>query len=129
MGWLENLLNEIPLTTHYRHDLEAMQKENAALKEENAMLKSQLEALRTRGASPDRLDDEMEKVLLFILEEDYATVSQMSQELSLSRQVLEMLLEDLMKLGYIEPSYAAGDDAQYYLKQKAKRYLHSFGLL
>lgn len=129
MGWIENLLNELPLASFYRHDLEAMQRENGLLKRENAALKSELDALRTRTVSPGRLDSEMEDMLVFISRQEYATVTEISQALSCSTQVVEMYIEDLMKSGYIEPSYAGGKDAEYYVKQKAKRYLHSFGLL
>ena len=129
MGWIDNLINEIPSASHYRLELEAMQKENATLKEEIALLKSQLDAVRNRAVSPDRLDADTENVLRFISQQEYATTTLMTEGLSVSRQVVEMIVEELMKMGYIEPSYAGGDNAAYYLKAKGKRYLHSYGLL
>ena len=129
MSWIENLLNDIPVASHYRHHIEAMEKENAALKQENALLRSELDAVKARTISPDRLDGEAEQMLAFISREEYAGIDALVQALSLSRQTVEMHVEDLLKEGYIDPSYASGQSAEYYLKQKAKRYLHSHGLL
>ena len=129
MSWIENLLNDIPSASHYRHHLEAMEKENAALKQENTLLRSELDAVRARAIAPDRLDAEAEQMLAFISREEYASVDALAQALSLSTQAIEMHIEDLLKAGYVEPSYASGQSAEYYLKHKAKRYLHGVGLL
>ena len=129
MSWIENLLNDIPMASHYRHHLESMEQENVALKQENALLRAELDAVRAKTVSPDRLDSEAEQVLAFISREEYAGVETLAQALSLSTQTIEMHIEDLLRAGYIEPSYASGQSAEYYLKHKAKRYLHAAGLL
>jgi DNA-binding MarR family transcriptional regulator len=128
MRWMEDLLNQIPSTSQYRLELEAMEKENAALKQENARLKSELEAIRA-NAAPGSLQGEVEQMLVFISRHEYASAPQIAEALSLTRQTVEMHIDDLLKGGYIEPSYATGDDAEYYLRLKAKRYLHGAGLL
>lgn len=129
MGWIDNLINDIPSASHYRLELESMEQENAALKQEIGLLRAELDALRTKTASPDRLDGETEKLLMFISRQEYATVSHIEEALSFSRQVADMYIEELTKAGYIEPSYASGEGAEFYLKPKAKRYLHRYGLL
>lgn len=129
MSWIDNLIKEMPSVSHYRPDLEAMHKENASLKQENARLKAELDSLRSKVISPERLDAEVEKMLLFILRQEYANVSVISKALSLSKEAVQMYIEDLTKGDLIESSYAGGDNAEYYLKQKAKRYLLAAGLI
>ena len=129
MSWIDNLINDIPAASYHRYELEAMVKENAALKQEIAFLRSQLEALKSKAASPDRMNDETEKMLVFILRQEYANAAQIAQALSFSKEVVAMYVDDLLKTGFVERSFAGGADAEYYLKQKAKRYLHDVGLI
>ncbi|MGZ5148848.1 MAG: hypothetical protein ACXWI6_02355 [Burkholderiales bacterium] len=129
MSWIDNLMNEMPSASQYRQDLEAMHKENASLKQENARLRTELDSLRSKVISPDRLDAEVEKMLVFILRQEYANASVISKALSLSKQAVQMYIEDLTRGDFIESSYAGGENAEYYLKPKAKRYLHGAGLI
>jgi cell division septum initiation protein DivIVA len=129
VSWIDNLINDIPAASYHRYELEALVKENAALKQEIAFLRSQLEALKSKSASPDRMNDETEKMLVFILRQEYANTTQISEALSFSKEVVAMYIEDLLKTGFVETSYAGGAEAEYYVKQKAKRYLHDVGLI
>jgi len=45
MGWLADLLKEIPSAARYKAELEQLTSEHAALKEENTKLKAALEAI------------------------------------------------------------------------------------
>jgi DNA-binding MarR family transcriptional regulator len=129
VSWIDNLINDIPAASYHRYELEAMEKENAALKQEIALLRSQLEALKAKSAAPDRMNGEIENILMFILRQEYANATQISKALSFSKQAVAMYIEDLLKTGFVETSHAGGVDAEYYLKQKAKRYLHNVGLM
>jgi predicted HTH transcriptional regulator len=129
VSWIDNLINDIPAASYHRYELEAMVRENAALKQEIAFLRAQLEALKSKSASPDRMNDETEKMLVFILRQEYASATQIAAALSFSKEVVAMYIDDLLKSGFVETSYAGGADAEYYLKQKAKRYLHEVGLI
>ena len=128
MGWIQDLMNELPLGSHYRSELEGMEKENAALKQEVARLKTEVDALKASTIGSGRLARQAEQMLLFISREDYATAAELSQALSMSSEDVEMHVDDLVRSGYIESSYAQGPSAEYYLKHKAKRYLHNVGL-
>lgn len=46
MGWVADLLKEIPSAARYKSELEAMEKENITLKAEIAVLKAENENLR-----------------------------------------------------------------------------------
>ena len=128
MGWIQDLMNELPLGSHYRSELEGMEKENVALKQEVARLKTEIDALKASTIGSGRLARQAEQMLLFISREDYATAAELSQALSMSSEDVEMHVDDLVRSGYIESSYAQGPSAEYYLKHKAKRYLHNVGL-
>lgn len=129
MSWIDEILKDIPATERYKGDLRAMEEENASLKTENALLRKELDTLRARIASPDALDSEMEKVLVYISQEEYASVEDIAQGLSLSLDAVETHIEELMKSNYIEVSHASSKRPEYYLKQKGKRYLRGIGLL
>ena len=129
VSWIDNLIHDIPAASHYRQELEALQKENASLKHENAQLKADLQVFKERTSSADRLNGEIEQILLYILRQEYANPAAIAQALSFSTNVVDMYIHDLVKGGYLDSSYAGGGGAEYYLNQKAKRYLHSVGLL
>lgn len=82
MGWIADLLKEIPLSANYKVALEAMEKENGSLKSEKTalkadteILKSQIEYLRQeiqrrddviqkKESHDQRLEDVKEKILV-----------------------------------------------------------------
>ena len=43
MGWISDLLKEIPSAARYKSELEAMEKKNAELKSEVAMLREEIQ--------------------------------------------------------------------------------------
>ena len=128
MSWIDDLINQIPAASPHRKALEALVAENAALKHESERLQAELNALKANAPVTGRLNAEAEKILLYVSREDYADGARIAQALSFSKKVLEMHVEDLLKGGFIETSYAS-ENPQYYLWQKAKHYLHTYGLL
>ena len=129
MGWIADLLKEIPSAARYKAELEAMEKENASLKTENSRLKSELDALKAKATGQPKLPDDVEKVLLFISQNEQTPAAHIAARLSLRQQVVDMHLEDLIGADYIDGSYAAMQETTYYLKQAGRRYLHSRGML
>ena len=133
MGWIADLLKEIPSAARYKAELEEMEKGNASLKVENSALKSERDALRkelekhkTGGGG---LSDDEDKILVFVAAHESATAPQISQSLSMTRGRVDMHLEDLRTSKHIDASYAVGQEPEYYLEQTGRRYLHAKGLL
>lgn len=133
MGWIADLLKEIPSAARYKAELEAMEKENNSQKAELARLNSKVEALKSELKSykpaEDGLTPDVEKILIVIGRHEYISAAQVAQSLALSKGLVEMHLEDLMTAQHIDASYAMGQETEYYLKQPGRRYLHAKGLL
>jgi DNA-binding MarR family transcriptional regulator len=132
MGWVADLLKEIPSAARYKSELEAMEKENLALRAENSFLKSQLEAARreTETLQGGRaLPQDAEAILRFVASNEDAMPSLIAQALSMSKGVVEMHLDDLENKKYLDGSYAVGEERRYYLQQAGRKYLHAKGAL
>lgn len=133
MGWIADLLKEIPSAARYKAELEDMEKENEALKAENARLRAglqylegELTALKAKAA---RLDPDAEKILALFAKHESATPSQVARAVGVSKGAAEMHLEDLETLGHLSVSYIMNQEAQYSLAQSGRRHLHAKGLL
>jgi predicted HTH transcriptional regulator len=133
MGWIADLLKEIPSAARYKAELEAMEKDNAALKMENANMKAQLENARQElvaaNAPANALSGDAEKVLVFIANNEHSTATQVARALDVSKGAVEMHLEDLAASGHIDASYAMDEEPEHHLAQVGRRYLHDKDLL
>jgi predicted HTH transcriptional regulator len=133
MGWIADLLKEIPSAARYKAELEEMEKENASLKAENATLKSQVETLRNELATlktpSGGLPLDAEKILGFIAKNENTTAPHVARALGLNKGVVDMHLEDLMNSNHIDASFVMGEEPEYYLAQSGRRYLHGKGQL
>lgn len=133
MGWIADLLKEVPTAAKFKADLEAMERENASLKAANAALRKELERLRaaTPSASPvlTNLSSVAETVLSCIAKHNEISASQIAYNTGIGKNVVEMHLDDLMESKHINARYTMGREPEYYLEQIGRRYLHSKGLL
>jgi predicted HTH transcriptional regulator len=129
MGWVADLLKEIPSAAHYKAKLEKMERENKLLKAENEKLKSELETLRKELATfKAPLEPDAEKILEFIAQNEQVTPSEIECVLGMNMSIIDMHLENLLTTNYIEASYVIDREPEYYLGQAGRRYLHAKGL-
>src|SRR3972149_11892914 len=75
MGWLADLLKEIPSAARYKAELEQLASEHAALKQENAALKTALEQANAelaglRPGAGGNLGQEKENILRLLAQKD-----------------------------------------------------------
>ena len=133
MGWVADLLKEVPTAAKYKADLETMERENASLKASNAALRAELDRLRASGqtSSPvlSNLSSAAETVLSFIAKHEDSSPSQIAHSTDISKNVVEMHLDDLLQLKHVNAHYMMGREPEYYLEQVGRRYLHTRGLL
>ena len=140
MGWIADLLKEIPSAARYKAELEEMEKENAQLKSrvsilesDNANFRQEIQqrdnAIENEKSHLNRLPEEKEKLLVFIAQSSYVTSSQIARHCSISKPVVEMHIEDLQDSKYIDASYAIDQEHEYYLQQSGRKYLHKNGLI
>jgi DNA-binding MarR family transcriptional regulator len=110
MGWIADLLKEIPSAARYKAELEAMQTENAKLKEENARLNQavehyskDIENLKKPLSLPSTVSDNEIKILEYIAHcKSYPTVTDITQELSITVPLADFHLQNLIDLNYVE---------------------------
>jgi len=133
MGWIADLLQEIPSAARYKVELERMEAENASLKADNTRLAQEVETLRRteqeRRGREAQLPQDAERILVYISQNDRAVAPQVAGALHLSAGVVEMHLEDLMESEHINASYFTNGETEYYLEQPGRRYLHAKELL
>ena len=133
MGWIADLLKEVPTAAKYKADLETMERENAQLKAANAALRSEVERLRATGHSSssvlNNLSQAAESVLVYVAEHEESSASQIAYATGLGKNEVEMHLEDLLDTKQVNARYTMGREPEYYLEQAGRRYLHARGKL
>lgn len=133
MGWIADLLKEIPSAAKFKSDLEEMEKENKKLKEENQDLRRKLDLaereLEKEKSLINTLDPLAEEVLRFLTSVDEAQASQIASHLSKTKVLIETHLSNLNEMEYIEVQYLLGEDTRYFLNQKGRKYLHAKGFI
>ena len=74
MGWIADLLKEIPSAARYKSELEAMEKENASLKSEVTKLRQELQRrddiVEKEKSHSDRLEEVKEKILVALTQHE-----------------------------------------------------------
>ena len=109
MGWIADLLKEIPSAARYKAELEEMEKENTGLKSENAVLKSQVVDLRQEIQRRDDvvqkekshkvlLDDVQVKILSFLWNQPNKTAEEISESLKIDLEAIKFHLSELGSL-------------------------------
>ena len=127
MGWIADLLKEIPSAARYKSELEAMEKESAALKNENIELRLRVEEIDAQKRI-EELPEDSKRILAFLSHHEDMRTSVIAGTLSLSITVTKMHLEDLIKSGYIDAHYTIGEEPEHYLQQRGRKYVVSNNL-
>lgn len=138
MGWIADLLKEIPSAARYKSELEAMEKKVISLEAENKEL--QLENVNLRQEiqrrdnviqkqEPARFETLKENILRLLAEHPYITAQQIAQELSIHTQVAEFHLKDLENTGFAGGSYSGVDDTEWFISHNGRSYLIQHALL
>lgn len=133
MGWLADLLKEIPSAARYKVELEQLAREHTALKEENATLKATLEkanaelAASRLGASD--LDPEKERILRLLSERDRLAPQAIASACGIGLELANFHLEELFESNHVTNVLIIGEGAYYSLDQNGRRYLVARGLL
>lgn len=134
MGWLADLLKEIPSAARYKAEFEQLAREHTALKAENATLKAALEkaddelAASRLGAGGD-LGPEKEKILRLLSERDRLAPQAIASACGMVLELANFHLEELFDSNHVTNVLVMGEGAYYSLDQNGRRYLVARGLL
>ena len=133
MGWIADLLQEIPSAARYKSELEAMEKKVITLESENVNLMQEIQrrdnVIRKEISHSNRLEEIREKILKLLSEHDEANSNQISQALSANEQVVNFHLTELEELNLISPSYIMNSPVIWSIAHEGRKYLISHGLL
>jgi predicted transcriptional regulator len=125
MGFIADLVREIPALAKYQTELEAMERDNARLKTENAELKMELGQYIEKW---ETLDGDAVKTLQHLAQEEFESAGAIAQTHNMNFQITEMYLQFLVKHAYVHAPAASGKSG-YGLSHKGRRYLHERGFL
>jgi predicted HTH transcriptional regulator len=119
MGWIADLLKEIPSAARYKSELETMEKSLAEcqlakkqLESENVNLRQEIQrrddVIQTEKSHGSRLDEVREKILLTVAQNEDATTQKIAQISGVTELIAEFHLEELRKPKMVSASYTAG---------------------
>ncbi|WP_026840037.1 transcriptional regulator [Citrifermentans bremense] len=138
MGWIADLLKEIPSAARYKAELEEMEKENIALKQKVSTLETTAENLRQEVQRRDDLiqkyeshknllDDTKLEVLKLLFKQPKLQTEQVAQSLNMESQLIEFHLAELKKAKKVKqealPSKTIYTPIGWSLDQEGTRYL------
>ena len=134
MGWIVDLLKEVPSAARYKAELEELVAKHEALKLENASLKSALEKANAELAAlrpgVDRdLGPEKERILRLLSERKRLSPQAIASACGIGVELANFHLEELFDSDHLANVLVVGEGAYYFLDQKGRRYLVTRGLL
>ncbi len=127
MGFITDILKDIPVNAVLRSKLEDLEKryeaieaENTKLKEENQKLQSKVKEL----TSSDELCENEEKILILLSSHNQPLIPEMiSARLGLSLTKTKYYLERMWRQYVYSYDYTGDKPSEYYLAQKGREYL------
>ena len=140
MGWIADLLKEIPSAARYKAELEKLESSHESLQAQNRIQKSQLEAkdIEIRNLKEQlterqthRLDAMKERLLLFMSAHQYVLVAQVAQHWGIGISVAMHHLENLKADSFVQVGYNAMGEAhwRWSLSPDGRSYLVEHGLI
>lgn len=133
MGWIADLLKEIPSAARYKSELEAMEKQNASLKTENENLRNEIQrrdAEAQKGKSHgSRLEEIKEHLLQLLAKHSNFTEEQISRAMEVNVQLVTFHLTELEDKRFVHGSYSTIEDTEWSIAHDGRGYLIRHGLL
>ena len=123
MGWIADLLKDVPAAAKYRAELTAMEQENERLKAENAGLKEELGQYMHRWVT---LDWDAVRALVYIAQHERAHAAEIAQACEMNLHLVESYLKHLVEGDFVHAP--AGGEPRHRLAHRGRRYLHERGL-
>jgi hypothetical protein len=141
MGWIADLLQEIPSTARYKVELEKLEYDYKVLKSENSDLRAKLKAahlelnkLKQAGQkAPDSERSAIDtQILIHISRNAGINTTQLSSCLGMSRvsrEALRFHLEELFNSNFVTFCESWDKDHEWTLRQEGRKYLIERNLL
>lgn len=141
MGWIADLLKEIPSAARYKAELEEMEKENASLKVEKAVLQSQVadlrqeiqrrdEVIKKETSHGQHLEEVREKLLVALSAGGKLQADQLAQAVGIGEQLATFHLNEMKEARLVSAAmFYGGRPTVWSIAQEGRSYLVAHGLL
>ena len=141
MGWIADLLKEIPSAARYKSELEAMEKENAALKAkvnvleaENVNLRQEIQrrddTIQKEETHGQHLEEVREKLLVALSAGRELQADQLAQALGIGEQLATFHLNEMKEVRLVSAvMFYTGRPSLWRIAQEGRSYLVAHGLL
>ena len=140
MGWIADLLQEIPSAARYKSELEAMEKKVISLESENVKLRQEIQrrddVIQKEKSHDGRLEEVKEKILVAVAHNEDSTDQQIAHLVGVGVTVASFHLGELEKAKMVMCSYTMGSDftgssprTEWYIDQAGRGYLVNHGLV
>ena len=133
MGWIADLLQEIPSAARYKSELEAMEKKVISLESENVKLRQEIQrrddVIQKEKSHSGRLEEVKEKILVALTQHEELEAAQISRMLNIGSQLATFHLEELKNSDMVNDYYAIGSPVFWGIIQGGRAYLVRHGLL
>ena len=135
MGWIADLLQEIPSATRYKWEIEKLESDYKVLKSGNRDLRAKLKAayldinklkqVTQEGHGSERSTIET-SILILISRSAGISTEQLSYSISMNRvskEALQFHLDGLCEAGFVTFCESLGKDHEWTLRQAGRKYL------
>ena len=134
MGWIADLLKEIPSAARYKAELEAMEKENAVLKSQVSDLRQEIQRrdniIQKEKSHGQRLEEVREKLLVALSAGGELQADQLAQAVGIGEQLATFHLNEMEEAGLVSAAmFYTGRPSLWRIAQKGRSYLVTHGLL
>jgi arginine deiminase len=133
MGWLADLLKEIPSAARYKAELEKLTSEHKSLESKLTAAEAKIRELEGKLSARQgkRLEGVREEMLVALIEESWVSDSTVAEALSITVPLATYHLNELYASGFIESvrSGIVSNEANRRISQKGREYLVTHGLL
>ena len=140
MGWIADLLKEIPSAARYKSELEAMEKKVIMLEAENVNLRQEIQrrddVVQKEKSHDGRLEEVREKILLAVANNPDASDQQLARITGVGELIAKFHLAELKASKMVSIQIIAGSDwagtsgsTTWSIKQPGLSYLVAHGLI
>jgi hypothetical protein len=123
VGWIADLLRDVPAAAKYRVQLDAMEKENQLLKAENGELKEELAQFIQSWVT---LDWDAVRTLVYLAQHERAHAGEIAQAYQMNAHLVESHLNYLVAGHFVHAP--VNGEQRHSLAHKGRRYLRERGL-
>ncbi len=146
MGWIADLLSEIPSAARYKIQLEQMEVELVACKTKVGILESKVLAAEEKIRLNDeenkkklddshgqRLEEIREKILIVVSQQEGLHDTQIAELANLGKQLTTLHLHELREAKFVRSGFGLDDNSYevdiWFIEQHGRKYLSHHGLL